>query len=417
MNKTEVALILAGGRGKRMDILCHLRPKPALPFAGRFRVIDFSLSNCIHSQINAVAVLVDYQRTDMTSYLRRWHSVNGTVGELSILPPKVGSYAGTADAVYQNLDHPNIHDADTVLILAGDHVYKMDYRKMVAFHHMVKADATVGVVRVPVEETHRFGTLAVDAEGRITDFVEKSTTSRHTLASMGIYVFNKKFLTERLAEDASNPNSPHDFGYAILPRIVKQDRVFAYAFNGYWQDIGTVEAYYEANMELIGARPRFSLDSNWPILTGINHPLVNMESTGGTVVNSLVSPGCVIKGHVENSILSPGVYVDEKAEIWNSVIMGNVSIGYHSVVDRCILDDGVKVGQSCYIGIGASLLPGNWEITVLGKDVKVPSHTAISRNCRILPHVGFESSAAYTQTPSFPEESCPPFGNVLNLRH
>jgi glucose-1-phosphate adenylyltransferase len=388
MKKTEVALILAGGRGKRMDILCHLRPKPALPFAGRFRVIDFSLSNCIHSQINAVAVLVDYQRADMNDYLRRWRSANGTMGELSILPPKVGSYAGTADAVYQNLDYLDRHDADTVLILAGDHVYKMDYRKMVAFHHMVKADATVGVVRVPVEEAHRFGTLAVDAGGRITDFVEKSTTSRHTLASMGIYVFKKKFLAERLAEDAGNPSSPHDFGYAILPRIVKRDRVFAYAFNGYWQDIGTVKAYYEANMELLGAQPRFSLDSNWPILTESGHPFANMESTDGTVVNSLVSPGCVIKGHVGNSILSPGVYVDEKAEIRNSVIMGNVSIGYHSVVERCILDDGVKVGQFCYIGIGASLLPSNWEVTVLGKDVKVPSHTAISRNCRILPHVG-----------------------------
>jgi glucose-1-phosphate adenylyltransferase len=388
MKKTEVALILAGGRGKRMDILCHLRPKPALPFAGRFRVIDFSLSNCIHSQINAVAVLVDYQRTDMAEYLKCWHSANGAVGDLSILPPKVGSYVGTADAVYQNLGYLDRLDADTVLILAGDHVYKMDYRKMIAFHQMVKADATVGVVRVPVEEAHRFGTLAVDAEGRITDFVEKSATSRHTLASMGIYVFNKKFLAEHLAEDAGNPNSPHDFGYSILPQIVKQDRVFAYAFDGYWQDIGTVKAYYEANMELLGTQPRFSLNSNWPILTESIHPLASMKSAVGAIGNSLISPGCVIKGRVENSILSPGVYVDEKAEIRNSVIMGNVSIGYHSIVDRCILDDGVKVGQSCYIGIGASLLPGNWEITVLGKDVKVPSHTAISRNCKILPNVG-----------------------------
>jgi glucose-1-phosphate adenylyltransferase len=406
MSKTEVALILAGGRGKRMDILCHQRPKPALPFAGRFRVIDFSLSNCVHSQIESVGVLVDYQRADMTDYLTRWHSANGSAGDLSILQPKVGSYVGTSDAVYQNLGYLNEHNADTVLILAGDHVYKMNYREMIAFHRLMKADATVGVVRVPVEEAHRFGTLAIDAEGRISDFVEKSATSRYTLASMGIYVFNKKFLAERLDEDASNPNSPHDFGYAILPRIVKSDRVFAYAFNGYWQDIGTVKAYYEANMELLGTRPRFSLNSNWPILTESVHPLAGLKSAGGTIGNSLISPGCIVKGHVENSILSPGVYVDEEAEIRNSVIMGNVSIGYHSVVDRCILDEGVKVGQSCYIGIGSSLLPGNWEITVLGKDVNVPSRTAISRNCRILPRVG----------PNDFTRSIVPSNNVLSPR-
>jgi glucose-1-phosphate adenylyltransferase len=406
MGKTEVALILAGGRGKRMDILCYLRPKPALPFAGRFRVIDFSLSNCVHSQIGAVGVLVDYQRANMTNYINRWHSANGSVGELSVLPPKVGSYIGTADAVYQTLAYLNEHDADTVLILAGDHVYKMNYRRMVAFHRMMKADVTVGVVRVPVEEAHRFGTLAVDAEARITDFVEKSATSSYTLASMGIYVFDKKFLAERLFEDANNANSSHDFGYAILPRIVKRDRVFAYAFDGYWQDIGTVKAYYEANMELLGTQPRFSLNSNWPILTESTHPLAGLKSALGAIGNSLISPGCVIKGRVENSILSPGVYVGEKAEVRNSVIMGNVSIGYHSIVDRCILDEGVEVGQSCYIGIGSSLLPGNWEITVLGKDAKVPSHTAISRNCRILPRVG----------PGDFTKSVVPSNNVLSPR-
>jgi glucose-1-phosphate adenylyltransferase len=202
---------------------------------------------------------------------------------------------------------------------------------------------------------------------------------------MGIYVFNKDIIAKRLLEDASRSDSPHDFGYSILPEMVKRDRVFAYEFNGYWQDIGTVEAYYQANMELLVSRPRFSLDSNWPIL-GENNALPGLtESEDGNIVNSLISPGCIIKGRVENSILSPGVRVEEQAIIRNSVIMANASVGYHSVIDSCILDEGVHVGESCYIGFGSGLLPGNWDITVLGKDVMVPSHTAIGRKCKVLP--------------------------------
>jgi len=389
MEKTIAAFILAGGRGKRMDILCHLRPKPALPFAGRFRVIDFTLSNCVHSQISSMAALVDYQRVDMTQYLKRWHLANSRAGSLSVLQPKIGSYAGTADAVYQNLNHVEREGADAVLILAGDHVYKMDYRNMLAFHEKVGADATVGVIRVPIEQASRFGTLATDSEGRIREFVEKSSRPESNLASMGIYVFNKDILAERLLEDAREPKSPHDFGYAILPGMVRRDRVFAYEFSGYWQDIGTVEAYYEANMELLGVQPRFSLDSNWPILTENGTPFTEMPRQG-SIVNSLVSPGCLIKGHVQNSILSPGVCVEDKAEVWDSVIMPNVTIDYHSVVDRCILDEGVQVGKFCYIGFGGRLLPGDWDITVLGKEVTVPSGTAIGRKCRVLPRVGID---------------------------
>ncbi len=394
MRKKEVALILAGGRGKRMDILCYLRPKPALPLAGRFRVIDFSLSNCIHSQITDIAVLVDYQRAHMTEYLREWHSVNGGTASLHVLPPRVGSYAGTADAVYQNIDYLEKQGNDTVLILAGDHVYKMDYRKMIAFHHMMKADATVGVVRVPIEETRRFGTVTVDVEGRIMEFIEKSSSSRSNLASMGIYVFNKDLLARRLGEDAREPGSLHDFGYAILPRMVKSDRVFAYEFNGYWRDIGTIEAYYEANMELLVPQPRFSLNSDWPILSESSILPVCRAGKEGNIVNSLISPGCVIKGRVENSVLSPGVHVAEQAIVRNSVVMADVSIGYHSVVDRCILDESVNIGKFCYIGFGAGLLPGNLEITVLGKDVAVPDRTAIGRKCRVVPGLGPDAFGA-----------------------
>jgi len=388
--KRTVAMILAGGRGKRMDVLCYLKPKPLLPFAGRFRVIDFSLSNCIHSQIRSIAVLVDYQRADMAEYLRRWRSANSDADGLSVLAPEASSYAGTADAVYRNLNYLKRQDANTVLVLAGDHVYKMDYRNMLAFHEKVKADATVGIVHVPVEQAHRFGTVAVDIEGRIREFVEKSSRPQSNIVSMGIYVFNKNFLAMRLAEDASETASPHDFGYSILPTMVKRDRIFAYEFNGYWQDIGTVEAYYEANMELLRAKPRFSLDSNWPIFTASN-ALPAEPNPEVSIDNSLISPGCLIKGRVENSILSPGVRVKENAVVRDSVVMASASIGYHSVIDRCVLDEGVNVGKFCYAGFGSGLVPGNREITVLGKDVTVPDHTAIGRRCKISPRV--EASA------------------------
>jgi len=383
-----IAMILAGGRGKRMDLLCYLRPKPALPFAGKLRVIDFSLSNCIHSQVRNTAVLVDYQRSCMADYLREWAVANSGSAEISVLHPDAGSYAGTADAVYRNLSYVNDKSINRILILAGDHVYRMDYRKMLAFHEEARADITVGAIRVPVEETHRFGTMVINNENRIQEFAEKTSNPLSTLTSMGIYIFNKDILAERLVEDAGIQGSIHDFGYSILPRTVKRDRVFAYEFTGYWQDIGTVEAYYQANMELLVAQPRFSLDSNWPVLRDYGALPLPQESVDGKVVNSIISTGCIIKGSVEKSILSPGVHVEEQAVIRNSVVMANTFIGYHSVVDSCIIDEGVNIGKFCYIGFGRSLFPGEYDVTVIGKDVVVPSHTAIGRKCKVLPQAG-----------------------------
>ncbi len=388
MGKKEVALILAGGRGKRMDILCDLRPKPALPFAGRFRVIDFSTSNCIHSQISNIGILVDYQREHLAEYLTGWHAVNGVNTDLRLLPPGLGSYAGTADAVYQNLDYLETQNCDAVLVLAGDHIYKMDYRKIIDFHRKMKADATVGVVRVPVTETHRFGTVTIDTASRIKEFREKTSLAQGNLASMGIYVFNKDRLAGRLREDAAESGSLHDFGYNILPRMVKTDRVFAYEFKGYWHDIGTVKAYYEANMELLAPRPGFSLDSNWSILGDNNTPPVYRAGEENNIINSIISPGCVIHGRVEHSVLSPGVHVAERALVRNSLIMTDASIGYHSIVDGCILDEAVYIGKFCYIGFGAGLLPYNEEITVLGREVTVPDRTAIGRQCNVRSGIG-----------------------------
>ncbi len=389
MGKT-VALILAGGRGKRMDVLCHVRPKPALPFAGKFKVIDFTLSNCVYSGINDLAILTDYQRSYMAKYLRQWGLANA-VRTFHILEPEMGSYKGTADAVYQNLRYLDGLNAENVLILAGDHIYKMEYREMLAFHEQKKADVTVGVIRVPIEEAHRFGTVSVSDDAEIVEFVEKSSNPKSTLASMGIYVFNRKVLSRRLKEDAARADSPHDFGYAILPGMVGRDKVKAYEFAGYWQDIGTPQAYYAANMELVSTKPSFSLNTTRTVLTQrLELPPPNMHRQG-IAVNSLLSPGCVIKGRVENSILSPGVYIDEQAQVRNSVLMPNVFVGYHSVVDTCIIDEGVTIGKLCYIGFGKSLLSGNPDITVLGKEVTIPSHTAIGRSCTVFPHADISS--------------------------
>jgi len=383
-----LAMILAGGKGKRMDILCQVRPKPALPFAGRFRVIDFSLSNCVHSQIQNIAILTDYQRSHMAKYLRSWYLNNPVPVQFHVLEPRAGSYKGTADAVYQNLRYLKEADADVVLILAGDHVYKMDYRQMLAFHEHVKADATVGVIPVPIEEAHRFGIVTVDPGSRIVDFIEKPKHPQSNLVSMGIYVFNKRILCKKLTEDAARSDSSHDFGYAILPGMVQRDRVFAYEFKDYWRDIGTASAYYEANMEIMRQQARFSLDGGRPVLTAERISQFPGHIDTGNVVNTIISPGCVIKGRVENSILSSGVHIEDEAVVRNSVLMSEVSVGYHTVIDRCILDERVNIGKFCYIGFGDNILSDEYETTVLGKAVVVPPYTAIGCSCRILPHVG-----------------------------
>ena len=314
---------------------------------------------------------------------------NAGSARISVLRPERGSYAGTADAVYQNLGYLNGETSDNGYWYSPETMFT-GWTTARCLLSMIKLGrmSTVGVIRVPVEEAHRFGTVMINAEGRIQEFVEKSSRPLSTMASMGIYVFNKDILAKRLIEDASIKDSPHDFGFAVLPGMVKRDKVFAYEFNGYWQDIGTVEAYYQANMELLIARPRFSLDSNWPVLSDHNALPVPEGSQDSKVVNSLISPGCIIKGRVENSVLSPGVHVEEQAIIRNSIVMANTLVGYHSVVDSCIIDEGVQIGRFCYIGFGNSLLPGDGDITVLGKDVVVPPHTAIGRKCKMLPKVG-----------------------------
>jgi glucose-1-phosphate adenylyltransferase len=379
------AMILAGGRGKRMDILCQGRPKPVLPFAGKFRVIDYSLSNCVYSQISQVALLTDYQRSYMADYIKGWNANNG--GNLQIREPGNGSYKGTADAVYQNLDYLRKHGGDRVLILAGDHIYRMDYRKMLDFHEKSGADVTVGVLNVPMAQAHRFGTVATGEDGRIMEFVEKSDIPKSNTASMGIYIFNKDVLERRLTEDAAEKASPHDFGYAVLPRIVGRDKVFAYRFDGYWQDIGTIQAYYDANMELIKEPTGLRSNLKSPLLTAERELSSPCMGSKASVTNSVISPGCIIRGRVENSILSPQVWIDEQAEVRNSVIMQGTFIGRQTIIDGCVVDEKVRINDHCYVGYG-SQVADECGVTVLGKGVTVPPGIAIGRNCRVAPDSG-----------------------------
>jgi glucose-1-phosphate adenylyltransferase len=387
--KTVLAIILAGGRGTRMGLLCQGRPKPILPFAARFRIIDFTLSNCVHSGIHDIAILLDYGRDALRDYLckgSRWGAECGA--SLQILEPRSGSYEGTADAVYQNVLHFNEKAAELVLVLAADHVYRMDYGKMIAFHEEKGADVTVGVVPVPIEQAYRFGIVTTNANGRIIDFIEKPKVPEGNLASMGIYVFNKNVLIERLIEDAADPLSPHDFGYAVIPKMLSQDKVFAYEFDGYWRDIGTVEAYYEANMELIIEPPCLNFEHSWPILSKDDSLPPAMVSGAASLRNSLVSRGCIVRGQVKNSILSSGVNVAEHAVVKNSVLMSNTTIGRYSLVDRCILDEGVTVGEFCHIGSEGGPKAINWGITTVGRGVAIPSYTVIGPFSRPLPSLG-----------------------------
>lgn len=383
MDYRATGLVLAGGRGKRMGVLCHSRPKPALPYAGGYRVVDFALSNCIHSGIRDIAALVDHRRSEMTRYLRRWFSANLQTGAYSILQPRSECYSGTADAVYQNLDYIDGRAADAVIILAADHVYHMDYRPLLAFHVQKGADATVAVTRVALEQTHRFGTVTTDADGRISEFMEKSTKPASDMASMGIYVFNPRVLAEFLAGDATDESSTHDFGFSLLPELLRKGKLFAYEFRGYWRDIGTVEAYYDSHMDLLGDAPSFAVHGAWPVLGERKTGPRQFTGACGNIVNSLIGAGCRIDGYVENSVLWPGVRVEKRAEVHNSIVMSNTRVGYHSVVHESILDERVSIPEFCLVGSGSGPVPIDRRTTVLGTGVTLHEHSAIGSGCVI----------------------------------
>jgi glucose-1-phosphate adenylyltransferase len=392
-------LILAGGAGSRLSILGEKRAKPAVPFAGKYRIIDFPLSNAVNSDLYRIAVLTQYRPHSLMHHIgmgepwdlnRRWP--NG----VQIWQPYRGRkdqdwYRGTADALFQNRNFIAEWGCEHVLILSGDHIYKQDYRQLLRCHQDEGADLTVAVMNVPPEETHRFGIMDVDANNRITRFTEKPKQAESTLASMGIYVFNTEFLLHRLEEDAQDASSAHDFGKNIIPRMVGCDRVFAYPFSGYWVDVGTISAYWETNLALLSDNPALDLyDPNWVIHTRSKEcPPVKLGSTGQSR-NSLASNGCVIDGTVIHSVLSPGVCVEPGAVVRDSVIMDDTIIRAGAVIDRCILDKEIEIGAGTQVGAGDDMTPNllepgnlNTGITIVGKRARVPAGAIVGRNCRI----------------------------------
>jgi glucose-1-phosphate adenylyltransferase len=399
-----LAVIMAGGQGERLSLLSQKRAKPAVPFAGKYRIIDFALSNCVNSSIDNVIVLTQYRPHSLHDHIgigKPW-DLDRQQGGIRLLQPYIGRqdsdwYQGTADAVYQNLNFIMETRCDYVLILAGDHIYRMDYGPMIAFHQQYRADVTLGAVVVPLEEGHRFGILETDAENSVISFQEKPKQPRGTLGSMGIYVFDRDTLARVLTEDAQPtasdaPPTQHDFGRNIIPDMMARgERVFAYPFTGYWQDVGTVYSYWEAHMALVGDQPTFDLyDPSWIIHTrSEERPPAHIQS-GAQVVNSLISHGCVIKGKVERSVLSPGVVIEEGALVQDSILLFDTVIGANSVVDHAILDKEVRVGKNCHIGSGDDMTPNKLEptrldsgITLIGKRAHLPDNLKVGRNCKI----------------------------------
>jgi len=376
LTQDTLALILAGGRGSRLKHLTLWRAKPAVPFGGKFRIIDFPLSNCLNSGIRSIAVLTQYKAHSLIRHIQQgWSFLRAELGEFVELVPaqqrvKASWYAGTADAVYQNLDIIRAHGARHVLVLAGDHVYKMDYGPMLAFHAEHGAQLTIGVIEVPLEQARSFGVLQVDADWRVSAFEEKPQRPTplagrpdRALASMGIYVFDADFLERCLVEDASLPGSSHDFGKDIIPRAIDAHRVVAYPFRdaegrqAYWRDVGTVDAFWEANLELVGVAPPLDLyDREWPIWT--YQPqlppakfVLDEEGRRGMAVDSMVAGGCIVSGAlVRRSLLFSGVRVREGAVVEDSVILPEVEVGPGCRIRRAVVDKGCRVPAGTVIG-------------------------------------------------------------------
>ncbi len=378
LTKNTLALILAGGRGSRLLDLTRWRSKPAVPFGGKFRIIDFPLSNCINSGIRRIGVLTQYKAHSLILHIQRgWGFLRGEFGEyVELLPAQQrienSWYAGTADAVHQNIDIFRKHDPDYVLILAGDHVYRMDYGTMIAHHVATGADMTVGCIEVDLETAKSFGVMAVDEDTRVLEFEEKPDDPKHipgqkdvALASMGIYVFNKAFLFEQLIKDADTPGSSHDFGKDIIPAIIDKYRVMAYPFRdpksggqGYWRDVGTIDAFWSTNLELTGVTPELNLyDRTWPIWTYQEQLppakfIFDDEDRRGMAVDSMVSGGCIISGStVRHSLLFSNVRVNSYCTVEDSVVLPDADIGRNcriknAVIDkRCMIPDGTVIGE------------------------------------------------------------------------
>ena len=401
VTRDTLALILAGGRGSRLGDLTRKRAKPAIPFGGKFRIIDFPLSNCINSGIRRIGVLTQYMAHPLIRHLQQgWGFLRGEFNEfIEILPAQQriseAWYQGTADAVYQNLDIIRTHQPSYVLILGGDHVYKMDYGAMLGFHVSRQAQVTVGCMDVPITEATAFGVMATQADGRVVAFDEKPEYPApmpgrpdRALASMGIYIFDTDYLLEQLIRDAADPDSSHDFGKDFIPKAVREgDQVFAYPFcdpradrRAYWRDVGTIDSYWQANLELIGVVPELDLyDKSWPIWTYQEQLppakfVFDEETRRGTAIDSMVAGGCIVSGAtIRHSLLFSNVSVDEQSVIEDSVILPDVDIGQRCHIRRAVIDSGCQIPADTRIGFNLEEDKRLYSVTEQGVVLVTPS--------------------------------------------
>lgn len=382
--KTEcVAMLLAGGQGSRLYALTEKTAKPAVTFGGKYRIIDFPMSNCVNSGIYTVGVLTQYQPLVLNEYIGKggaW-DLDRARGGVTVLPPyqaKKGAdwYKGTANAIYQNLEFINRYDPDYVLVLSGDHIYKMDYSKMLKAHKETGADATIAVLEVPLSEASRFGIMNTDENLKIVEFEEKPKKPKSNKASMGIYIFSRDVLEKYLIADENTKGSSNDFGKNIIPAMLSDGlKLYAYPFEGYWKDVGTIESLWEANMDLLGEDPVFNLRDSSFVIYSRNEPLPpHRVGENARAVNSLITEGCQIDGVVINSVLSSGVKVEHGAYVKDSVIMGNVTVKAGTTINYSIIDSDVTVGRECVIGKTKSDETG---VTVVAGGLDIPDGTVI----------------------------------------
>ena len=396
IKKEMIAMLLAGGQGSRLGVLTAKVAKPAVAFGGKYRIIDFPLSNCINSGVDTVGVLTQYQPLRLNTHIGigiPW-DLDRNVGGVTILPPYEKStssewYTGTANAIYQNLDYMETYNPDYVLILSGDHIYKMDYEVMLDFHKANKADVTIAAMPVPMEEASRFGIVVTDDESRIKEFEEKPEKPSSNLASMGIYIFSGQVLKDALLKLSEQPNC--DFGKHIIPYCHENGkRMFAYEYNGYWKDVGTLSSYWEANMELIDIIPEFNLyEEFWKIYTNSANIPPQYISEQSVVDRCIISNGSEIYGEIHNSVLGGGVTVGKGSIIRDSIIMRDVTIGDNCVIDKAIIAEGTRIGSNVVIGIGSEV-PNKEKpniygggLATIGENSEIPSGVQIGKNTAI----------------------------------
>ena len=418
VKKQMIAMLLAGGQGSRLGVLTQGMAKPAVAFGGKYRIIDFPLSNCVNSNVDTVGVLTQYRPLKLNAHIGigiPW-DLDKQIGGVSVLPPYERSgdsewYTGTANAIYQNIEYIEQFNPDYVLILSGDHIYKMDYSEMLAYHRKVGADATVAVMPVAWDEAHRYGIVVADASGKITEFEEKPQNPKSNLASMGIYIFNWSVLREALLELVNVANC--DFGMHVIPHCFrKTGNLYTYQFNNYWKDVGTLTSYWEANMELVELLPEFNLyEEFWQIYTTTESLPPAYIGEEGSVRRSVVGDGSSIEGKVRHSILGSRVVVEKGAKIKDSILMNGVVVKAGAVLDKVIVAENTVIGENAHVGEGiyapSHLDPKvyNSDLTVIAADSVIPADVTIGRNVAI---------SGVTTEEDYPDKNLPSGSYILN---